>query len=56
MAPADSPRPAAAPAFRADSDAVYACVGRFFASLAEAGVAHVVISPGSRSTRGRRSW
>jgi len=37
-------------AFRADPDAVYAFAGRFFAALAEAGVAHVVISPGSRST------
>ena len=37
-------------AFRSDPDAVYAFVGRFFESLAAAGVAHVVISPGSRST------
>jgi len=37
-------------AFRADPDAVYAYVARFFAALAEAGVAHVVIAPGSRST------
>ena len=52
-------------AFRADPDAVYAFVGRFFESLAAAGVAHVVISPGSRSTplaisaercRGLRTW
>lgn len=50
MAPAEAPSPAAATAFRADPDAVYAYVGQFFASLAEAGVEHVVISPGSRST------
>lgn len=37
-------------AFEADPDAVYAYVARFFASLAAAGVEHVVISPGSRST------
>ncbi|MFO0690160.1 MAG: 2-succinyl-5-enolpyruvyl-6-hydroxy-3-cyclohexene-1-carboxylic-acid synthase [Myxococcota bacterium] len=50
MVPADPPRAAVAASFRADPDAVYAYVGRFFASLAEAGVEHVVISPGSRST------
>lgn len=50
MVPADAPRSAAATAFRADPDAVYAYVGQLFASLAEAGVEHVVISPGSRST------
>ena len=52
-------------AFRSDPEAVYAFVGRFFESLAAAGVAHVVISPGSRSTplaisaercRGLRTW
>lgn len=37
-------------AFEADPDAVYAYVARFFASLAAAGVEHVVLSPGSRST------
>ena len=52
-------------AFRSDPDAVYAFAGRFFDSLVAAGVAHVVISPGSRSTplaisaercRGLRTW
>lgn len=38
------------PAFRADPDAVYAYVARFFTGLADAGVEHVVVSPGSRST------
>ncbi|MEZ4331910.1 MAG: 2-succinyl-5-enolpyruvyl-6-hydroxy-3-cyclohexene-1-carboxylic-acid synthase [Myxococcota bacterium] len=51
--------------FRADPDAVYAFVARFFASLVASGVEHVVISPGSRSTPlaiaaaftpGLRSW
>lgn len=37
-------------AFEADPEAVYAYAGEFFAALAAAGVAHVVISPGSRST------
>ena len=37
-------------AFVADSGAVYAFIGRFFAGLRDAGVHHVVISPGSRST------
>jgi 2-succinyl-5-enolpyruvyl-6-hydroxy-3-cyclohexene-1-carboxylate synthase len=36
--------------FEADPAAVYAYADCFFASLAAAGVAHVVISPGSRST------
>lgn len=36
--------------FEADPEAVYAYASRFFASLAAAGVGHVVISPGSRST------
>jgi len=36
--------------FQADPEAVYAYIARFFASLASAGVEHVVISPGSRST------
>ncbi len=49
MAP---PREDAAPirSFQADPAAVYGYTGRFFASLAAAGVRHVVISPGSRST------
>ncbi len=37
-------------AFEADSAAVYAVTGRFFAALAASGVRHVVVSPGSRST------
>ena len=37
-------------AFAADPDAVYAFVDRFFEGLAGAGVQHVCISPGSRST------
>lgn len=37
-------------AFEGDPEAVYAYASRFFAGLAAAGVAHVVISPGSRST------
>ncbi len=37
-------------AFEADPEAVYAVVGRFFHALARAGVRHVVVSPGSRST------
>lgn len=37
-------------AFQADPEAVYAYAARFFESLAAAGVEHVVISPGSRST------
>jgi len=36
--------------FVANPDGVYAFVGRFFASLREAGVREVVLSPGSRST------
>lgn len=40
----------ASAAFVADARAVYAFVGCFFDSLARAGVEHVVISPGSRST------
>ncbi len=52
-------------AFQAHPDAVYAYTMRFFASLVAAGVEHVVISPGSRSTplaiaaercRGLRTW
>lgn len=38
------------PAFEADPEAVYAVAGRFFGALAAAGVEHVVVSPGSRST------
>ncbi len=37
-------------AFVADSAAVYAYAGAFFHGLREAGVRHVVVSPGSRST------
>lgn len=37
-------------AFEADPEAVYAYVGAFFHGLREAGVRHVVVSPGSRST------
>ena len=37
-------------AFVADSAAVYAFIGRFFAGLRDAGAEHVVVSPGSRST------
>lgn len=36
--------------FEADPEAVYAYTGQFFAALAAAGVEHVVVSPGSRST------
>ena len=52
-------------AFVADPAEVYSFVGRFFDSLCAAGVEHVVISPGSRSTPlsitadrnpGLRSW
>lgn len=51
--------------FVADPAAVYAFTGQFFRSLREAGVEHVVISPGSRSTplsitarhtQGLQSW
>ena len=37
-------------AFEAEPSAVYTFVGRFFEALSEAGIAHVVASPGSRST------
>ena len=37
-------------AFAADPAAVYAYVGAFFHGVREAGVEHVVVSPGSRST------
>jgi 2-succinyl-5-enolpyruvyl-6-hydroxy-3-cyclohexene-1-carboxylate synthase len=37
-------------AFEADPQAVYSVIGRFFHALAIAGVRHVVVSPGSRST------
>ncbi|MBY0397093.1 MAG: 2-succinyl-5-enolpyruvyl-6-hydroxy-3-cyclohexene-1-carboxylic-acid synthase, partial [Thermoleophilia bacterium] len=42
--------PAGVESFRADPEAVYAYAARFFAGLASAGVEHVVLSPGSRST------
>ena len=37
-------------AFEADPEAVYAYVGAFFAGARDAGVEHIVVSPGSRST------
>ena len=37
-------------AFTADPAAVYPFIGQFFEALCQAGVAHVVLSPGSRST------
>lgn len=46
----DSPGESRGPAFRADPDAVYRYVARFFEAAADAGVEHVVVSPGSRST------
>ncbi len=63
---ASSDLPSVSPlGFRAEPADVYAFVARFFAGLRDAGVEHVVISPGSRSTplaigaarcRGLRSW
>ncbi len=49
MAPADRSEPRTT-AFFAEPREVYAFVGRFFDALVVAGVEHVVISPGSRST------